>query len=147
MGNQITNRDHPNESIVKIGQNTETSPLHQRRHALTRTRMKDHQITLVWKTWLQSLSKIPSKTGRGTYCSMKRLRCGENPKRDLPGRCTITITMCYSNDVTQSHTKENAYSNTNFINCKRKSTTESTWTTSNRLPEMKKNGSPKSVKI
>ena len=28
----------------------------------------------------------------------------ENPERHLPGRCTLTITICYSNDTTPLHT-------------------------------------------
>ena len=44
------NRDHPNTSIVEIGQNTKKSPGDLRRLAVTQTPVKDHQLTLVWKT-------------------------------------------------------------------------------------------------
>ena len=30
--------------------------------------------------------------------------CAENSRRNLPGRCVITITICYSNDASESHT-------------------------------------------
>ena len=41
------NRDHPNYSIVKIGQNTEESP-EDFKLAVTQTPEKNHQLTLVW---------------------------------------------------------------------------------------------------
>ena len=39
--------DHPNYSIVAIGQNTENSPGDLRRLAVTRTPVENHQLTLV----------------------------------------------------------------------------------------------------
>ena len=48
--NRKASRDHPNYSIVRIGQNTEKSPGDMRRLAVTQARMKDHQLTLVGKT-------------------------------------------------------------------------------------------------
>ena len=50
LRNQRTSRDHPNYCIIKIGQNTEKSPGYLRRLAVTQTTMKNHQLTLVWKT-------------------------------------------------------------------------------------------------
>ena len=50
LGNQRFSRDHPNYSIVKIGQNTEKSPVDLKRLAITQTPVKDDQLTLVWKT-------------------------------------------------------------------------------------------------
>ena len=46
----MTNRDHPDDNIIKIDQNTEKSPGHLRRFAITQTPVKDHQLTLVGKT-------------------------------------------------------------------------------------------------
>ena len=48
--NQSTSRDHPNYSIVEIGQNTEKSIGELRRLAVTQTPVKDHQLTLMRKT-------------------------------------------------------------------------------------------------
>ena len=48
--NWRTNRDHPNYSIVKIGQNTEKSPGDLKRVTDAHTRVKDYQQTLVLKT-------------------------------------------------------------------------------------------------
>ena len=42
--------DHPNDSVIKIGQNMEKSPEDLRRLAVTKTSVKDHQLMLVWKT-------------------------------------------------------------------------------------------------
>ena len=42
--------DHSNYSIVKIVQNTEKSPGNLRRLAVTQTPVKEHLLTLVWKT-------------------------------------------------------------------------------------------------
>ena len=46
---QKKSRDHPDYSIVKIGQNTETSPGDLRRLAVTQIPVKDHQLTIVCK--------------------------------------------------------------------------------------------------
>ena len=48
--NKRTSRDHPNNSIVKIGQNTEKSPGDLKRLVVTQTPVKNHQLTLVLKT-------------------------------------------------------------------------------------------------
>ena len=50
LGNCRTNGDHPNYSIVEIGQNTKKSPGDLRRLAVTQTPVENHQLTLVWKT-------------------------------------------------------------------------------------------------
>ena len=47
IGNQWKNREHPNYSIIKIGQNIEKSPVDLRRLALPQTPGKKHQLTLV----------------------------------------------------------------------------------------------------
>ena len=49
---EITGRvgDHLNYSIIEINQNTEKSPGELRRCAVTQTPVKDHQLTLMWKT-------------------------------------------------------------------------------------------------
>ena len=50
LGNKRMSGDHPNYSIIKIGQNTEKSLGGLRRLAVTQTPVEDHQLTLVWKT-------------------------------------------------------------------------------------------------
>ena len=40
----------PNDSIAENNQNPETSPGDLRRFAVTRTPVKNHQLTLMWKT-------------------------------------------------------------------------------------------------
>ena len=45
-----TSGDHPNYSIVENGQNTDKSPGDLKRLAVTQTPVKDHQLTLMWKT-------------------------------------------------------------------------------------------------
>ena len=50
VGNRRISRDHPNYSIIKIVQNTETSPGNLRWVGVIQTAVKDHQQTLVWKT-------------------------------------------------------------------------------------------------
>ena len=44
-GNKRTSGDHPNDSNVEIGQNTEKSPGDGRRLAVTLTPMRNHQLT------------------------------------------------------------------------------------------------------
>ena len=53
--NRMTNRHHRNYSIVEVGQNIDASLGDLRRLVVIQTQMKDHQLTLVWKTcedWL-----------------------------------------------------------------------------------------------
>ena len=47
LENKRTIRDHPNYNIVEIGQNTEKNPRDLRRLVVTRTSVKDHQLTLI----------------------------------------------------------------------------------------------------
>ena len=49
-GNKKTNGDHPNNSFVEIGQNTEKNLANLRRLAVTQTPMRHHQLKLVGKT-------------------------------------------------------------------------------------------------
>ena len=45
------------------------------------------------------------KTGELNWRQEKKLIRCENPERNLPERCAITITICNSDDATQSHRK------------------------------------------
>ena len=49
-GNKRMSTDNPNYGIVEIGQNTEKSPGDLRRLAVTQTLIRNHWLTLVWKT-------------------------------------------------------------------------------------------------
>ena len=49
-GNKRRSGDHPNDSIIKINQNTGKSPGDLRRLAFTETSLENHQQTLVGKT-------------------------------------------------------------------------------------------------
>ena len=50
LGYRVKSRDHPNNSIDKIGQNTEKSPGDLMRFTVTQTPVRNHRLTLVWKT-------------------------------------------------------------------------------------------------
>ena len=50
LGSWQMSGDHPNDSIVENGQNTERSPGDLRRLAVTQTPVKNHQLMLMWKT-------------------------------------------------------------------------------------------------
>ena len=54
---------HPNYSIIKIGQNTEKSPGNLRRLAITQTVVRNHWLTLVWKTGKEVNNDNNDKTG------------------------------------------------------------------------------------
>ena len=47
LGGWRTSGDHPNYSIIKIGQNPEKSPGDLRRLDVTQTAVKDHQLKLM----------------------------------------------------------------------------------------------------
>ena len=44
LENKSTSRDRPNDSIIKIGQNTEKSPGDLKRLSITQTLVKNHQL-------------------------------------------------------------------------------------------------------
>ena len=50
FGNKRRSGDHPNYSTVEISQNTEKIPGELRRLAVIQTQVKNHRLTLVWKT-------------------------------------------------------------------------------------------------
>ena len=50
LRNKKTMRDHPDNSIVNIDQNTEKSPAVLRRLAVAQTPVRSHQLMPVWKT-------------------------------------------------------------------------------------------------
>ena len=47
FGSWLPSGDHPNNSIIENGQNTEKSPGDLRRLAVTQSPVKDHQLTLM----------------------------------------------------------------------------------------------------
>ena len=47
LKNKRTSGDHSNYSIIEIGQNTKKSPGNLRKLAVTRTPVRNHQLTLV----------------------------------------------------------------------------------------------------
>ena len=47
LGSRRTGGDHPNDSIIENGQNTEKSPGDLRRLAVTQTPVKNHRLTLM----------------------------------------------------------------------------------------------------
>ena len=49
LENKVTSGDHPNYSIIEIGQNTEESPEDLRRFTVTQTPLRNHRLTLMWK--------------------------------------------------------------------------------------------------
>ena len=75
-------RDHPNYSSIKISQNTEKSPGDLKRLAVTQTQVKDHQLTVVWKTQRSKMKIIftnPSfREGYDTRSIFKRSLTGLN---------------------------------------------------------------------
>ena len=50
LGSWRTSGDHPNDSIIENGQNTEKSPVELRSLAVTQIPVKNHLLTLMWKT-------------------------------------------------------------------------------------------------
>ena len=51
LGNKRANGDHPNNSVIENGQNTEKGPGDLRRLAITQTLVKFHELRLMWKTF------------------------------------------------------------------------------------------------
>ena len=49
LGSWRTGGDHPNDSIIENGQNTEKSPGDLRIIAVTQTPVKNQMLTLMWK--------------------------------------------------------------------------------------------------
>ena len=53
------------------------------------------------KVYRECHGKLESATGNKKNKNLTEVK---NPDRDLPGRCTITITICNSDGATQSDT-------------------------------------------
>ena len=66
LGNKRTSGDHPNYSIVEIGQNSEKCPGNYRILAVTQTSVENHQLTLVWKThkWVHVSENITKRDNK-----------------------------------------------------------------------------------
>ena len=80
-----TNRDHPNYSIVLIGQNTEKSPGDLTRLVVPRTPAKDHQPTFVWKNTIIIIIMI-MKNKRVEFNSDKQYKIESVRLLGLDGR-------------------------------------------------------------
>ena len=73
LGGWRTSGDDPNYCIIENDQNTEKSLRDSRKLAVTQTSVKDHQLTLMWKTlkefckkwkrWHQTICKKWKRTG------------------------------------------------------------------------------------
>ena len=50
LGSWLISGDHPNDSIIENGQNTEKSPGDLKRLDVTQTPVKGYQLTLKWKS-------------------------------------------------------------------------------------------------
>ena len=50
LGIRRMSKEHPHDSIVEISQNTEKNPGDLRKLAVTQTSVRNHRLTLVWKT-------------------------------------------------------------------------------------------------
>ena len=57
--------------------------------------------------WSQKLYRENHKHLKsGIDSKTEMLNWSENPKRYIPGRCTITVIICNGDDATQTHTQE-----------------------------------------
>ena len=54
-----------------------------------------------WNGWSKDETEIKTKEKleSGIISRKKKYSWGENPERYIPGRCTITITICDSDDA------------------------------------------------
>ena len=68
---QRASRDHPDYSIVKIGQNTEKSPGDLIRLSITQTPVKGHQQELEWKNRKELNENHPENVDIGMSENMK----------------------------------------------------------------------------
>ena len=96
-------------------------PLYIDQHILKKSKTRRKNLNMTWivykkaydmvaqnvqdrrqshKVYRKYHGKLESRTDK----RRKKLSWGENPEWDLPGRCTITITICNNGDATESHT-------------------------------------------
>ena len=57
LGNKRKSKDHPDSSIIKIGQYTEKSLWDLMKFAVTQIPVRNHQLMLVWKTLKRKITK------------------------------------------------------------------------------------------
>ena len=78
----------------------------------------------------------PENRQSGINSMRERLSWSEGRKRYISRRCIIIVTIHKSDDTTYT---KNAQLGTNLVNCKKRSITLCTWTTSNYLQKLKNN--------
>ena len=76
LGNKRTSGDHPDHSIINIGQNTEKSSRYLKRFAVTQMPLKKHQLMLVWKTLKEIIIIIKERIDK-TQQNSKCRRCSD----------------------------------------------------------------------
>ena len=84
-----TSGNHPNDSIIKIGQNTKKSPADLRRLAVTQTPVRNRQIMVVGKTLIMIISLEIANKKKRTWQIVRfailadhRVKLKESKKRD-----------------------------------------------------------------
>ena len=102
LGNIRTCRNHPNDCIIKIVQNTEKSPWYLSRLAVTRTLVRNHRLTLAWKTQMNEINIRDWKKTRGDHQNYNIAEISQNTERS-PGdlrRFAVTPTPVESHQLT-----------------------------------------------
>ena len=80
------NRNHTGHNIVKFGKNTQESPGNLSRCAVTQTPVEEHQLKLVWKTWIIIIIVIPPRRPDLVMINKKKSKPAEF--WTLVSRCT-----------------------------------------------------------
>ena len=91
--------DHSNYYIIEIDQNTEKSPGDLRSLVVTQTSVKDHQLTLMWKTLKEKHGSpnLGQKT-RPNYNQQKTKRICKIVDFAVPGDHRIKLKECEKKD-------------------------------------------------
>ena len=104
-------REREKEDIVNIWINSYT-----RRASINNKKANDtlppswitdcHKMCKITNEIINFIENTMGNMVSGTDSRKKKFNWGENPERDLPGRSTLTISICKNDGVNESHTEE-----------------------------------------
>ena len=106
LGHKRTSRNNSNYSIVEIDQNIKKSQGDLRRLVVSQTSVKNHQLTLMWKTtqecceqyWTSPGGNTPQGTNYTANClpSRKLYKLDEPDTQDIAGEARTNSSVMYS---------------------------------------------------
>ena len=106
LGKKMASEDYQNCCVFKISQKTEKSPGSLKRLAVTQNPVKDHQLTLAWKTlkgWKKKIIHWASNIRSIRYCQKKKKGGTEKHINKIAGSHSQCKKKCVLVEVLGEH--------------------------------------------